>query len=427
MTLLVISPDYLSHYRPLSVVGSAARDDGRRVVVATGPGLRARVEQDGFVWRSLRLGASSNAGTADMSPAIGRFLAATRAGAAATIRLQAIDRERDLLWEPERVARDIAHLVDDLDPDDVLVDHVSFGSTLGMYATGRPFTTLVPGHPSQLPVGSERYGIPAAWPVRLRPLMDERAELIALGDRVSHSFTLRWNEALEAVAPDRPPVADAFRVHGSRVLFNSPAELHPVGRTGSLPPDSHFVGPLVVDQELPTELAAWAESDGRPRVYVALGTFLSHRGDVLGRITEALRRSDARAAVALGPTPVGEVGPVPADWIVAPHLPQVALLRHADVAVHHGGNNSVQESLAAGAAQVVLPFSTDQFANAADLERTRRGIVVDPNLATAAEIADAIAWARSSAVTSVASRLDPDRLVAAAFDTATIDAPLAAV
>ena len=28
--------------------------------------------------------------------------------------------------------------------------------TLAMHATGRPFMTLVPGHPSQLPVGAER-------------------------------------------------------------------------------------------------------------------------------------------------------------------------------------------------------------------------------------------------------------------------------
>ena len=81
-----------------------------------------------------------------------------------TIRHQALARERDLLWNPERVAGEICELCAELDPDDVLVDHVSFGSTLAMYATARPFVTLVPGHPSQLPVGAERYGIPPRWP-----------------------------------------------------------------------------------------------------------------------------------------------------------------------------------------------------------------------------------------------------------------------
>ena len=68
-----------------------------------------------------------------------------------------------------------------------------------------------------------------------------------------------------------------------------------------------------------------------------------------------------------------DLGPIPDDWIVAPTLPQVAMLRGADLAIHHGGNNSVQESLAAGVRQLVLPMSTDQFANAADLEHDRRG------------------------------------------------------
>jgi UDP:flavonoid glycosyltransferase YjiC (YdhE family) len=55
------------------------------------------------------------------------------------------------------------------------------------------------------------------------------------------------------------------------------------------------------------------------------------------------------------------------------------MLAHADVAIHHGGNNSLQEALAAGVGQVVLPFSTDQFANAADLERAGVGVVHPPN------------------------------------------------
>ena len=48
MTLLVISPDYASHYGPLAVIARAVKESGRQVVVATGNGLRTRVEADGF-------------------------------------------------------------------------------------------------------------------------------------------------------------------------------------------------------------------------------------------------------------------------------------------------------------------------------------------------------------------------------------------
>ena len=325
------------------------------------------------------------------SPEIQRFIAATRAGPLATIRCQALDRERDLLWNPECVAGEVGELVAEVEPDDVLVDHVSFGSTLAMYATGRPFLTLVPGHPSQLPVGRERYGIPAQWPTCLTPDPAELDDLGRLVDRVTAAFTERWNAALAAVAPARPPVADAFRVHGRRVLYNSVPGLHGAARAALLPEDHRFVGPLVRAEDLPAGLHRWLDAgDGRPRVYVALGTFLSLRTDVLARIAEALRHVGARAAIAVGATSPEELGPIPEDWIVAPTLPQVAMLRDADLAIHHGGNNSVQESLAAGVRQLVLPMSTDQFANAADLERTGAAAVAAPNTTPVDELAAVI-------------------------------------
>lgn len=404
-TLLVISPDFASHYGPLAVLARAARAGGCRVVVATGPTLRPRVEADGFEWTSLPLGAGSNDGTVAADPGIVAFLAATRDGPAATIRHQALARERDLLWCPELVASRIADVVDRLRPDAVLADHVSFGSTLGLYATGRPFVTLVPGHPSQLPVAGERYGIPARWPTRLRPDPGELAALEALADQVTASLTERWNAALATVAPGRPPVADAFRVHGTRVLYNSPARFHHPGRDRYLPADHRFVGPLVRSESLPPALARWLDpSDGRPRVYVALGTFLSRRTDVLAVIADALRTVGVRAAIAVGPTPTDPtadptadptgrrhpLGPIPGHWLVAPTLPQVALVAGADLAITHGGNNSVQEALAAGARQILLPFSTDQFATAADLERTGGATVLAPNEMDRGELVAAI-------------------------------------
>ncbi len=416
-TLLVISPDYASHYGPLAVLGRAAKAYGIRVVVATGVGMRPRAQADGFEWRLLQLSASWNSGLADASPAIDRFIAATRSGPIATIRRQALDREHDLLWEPERIAVEITRLCDDLDPDEVLVDHVSFGSTLGMHATARPFVTLVPGHPSQLPIGRDRYGIPATWPIRLRPDPAELTELEMLVDRVTATFTDRWNSALTSIAPHANPVADAFRTHGRRVLYNSTAALHDTFRSIELPADHRFVGPLIRDEELPPDVRSWTRRiDERAQVYVALGTFLSLRSDVLGRIVAALRLVGARAAVAIGSTPAELWGPLPSNWLVAPQLPQVALLRGADLTLHHGGNNSVQEALAAGVRQIVLPFSTDQFSNAADLERTGTAVVLSPNTTTVADLVDTITASLSMPAPLPAAPATAGQLVRAVFD-----------
>ncbi len=417
MSLLVISPDFASHYGPLAVLANAAKEHGRHVVVATGPNMRQRVEDAGFEWRLLQLGASSNSGIASSDPGISRFIAATTEGPIATLRCQALDREFDLLWEPERVVASVAELCDQIEPERVLVDHVSFGSTLAMYATDRPFVTVVPGHPSQLPVGTERYGIPRAWPSHFRPDREDIMELESLSDRVTRAFTARWNSVLESVAPNRPLVDDAFRVRGERVLYNSVCTIQTPSRRAALPKDHRFVGPLVRNERLPDEFSTWSHrADDQPQVYVALGTFLSHRSDVLVRVADALRHLGVRAALATGATPLDAFGHVPADWVVARQLPQVAMLASSDLVVHHGGNNTVQEALAAGCRQVVLPFSTDQFSNAADLERSGTASVLSPNDATAAELAHTIDISLKTPRPPAISALDSAHLVDAMFE-----------
>ena len=132
MTLLVISPDFISHYSPLAVVARAAKQAGMRVIFATGTNMATHVEAEGFEWTLLQLSQGANSGIVNQNPAIKRFLSATREGPIATIRCQALDREKDLLWEPVQVARRIAQLCEQINPDNILVDHVSFGSTLSL-------------------------------------------------------------------------------------------------------------------------------------------------------------------------------------------------------------------------------------------------------------------------------------------------------
>lgn len=416
MTLLVLSPDFASHYGPMAVVAHAVRSAGRRVVVATGEQLRERVEADGFEWRLLQLGAGSNAGVAHQDPGLDRFIEATAQGPMATIRLQALNREQDLLWQPERIAVHVARLCDEIEPGQILVDHVSFSSTLAAYATGRSFATLVPGHPSQLPAGSERYGIPAIWPEQMQPEPADLSELHRIVDRVTDAFTARWNSALAAIAPGLPLVEDAFRVHGQRVLFNTVRELHDPARSHFLPHNHHFVGPLVRDERLPSTLHQWrSRPDDTAQVYVALGTFLSHRADVLSRLADALRHLGVRAAIATGAVPIDRLGPLPDLWVVAPRLPQVAMLRSADLIIHHGGNNSVQEALGEGLRQLVLPFSTDQFSNAADLERIGAACVRSPNSSTPADLASAIEVALDAPRPPSLPALSQEQLVDAVF------------
>jgi MGT family glycosyltransferase len=133
-------------------------------------------------------------------------------------------------------------------------------------------------------------------------------------------------------------------------------------------------------------------------VLVAFGTFLSARDDVLRTAVSAAHLGPWRLAIASGSTPIASLGSLPDGALAREHLPQVALLEHADVLITHGGNNSVTEACAAGVPMVVLPMSTDQFAGAAAIERAGIGIVLDPNTVTADELRNAVIEATTDRV-----------------------------
>ena len=111
---------------------------------------------------------------------------------------------------------------------------------------------------------------------------------------------------------------------------------------------------------------------------------------MLRRVVDALRTLPVRVALAAGAADPAAIGEVPGHWLVREFLPQVALLERSAAAVTHGGNNSVTESLTSGVPMLVLPFSTDQFAGAAALERAGVGVALDPNAASTADLRAAL-------------------------------------
>ncbi|MFI5040783.1 MAG: glycosyltransferase, partial [Acidimicrobiales bacterium] len=93
-------------------------------------------------------------------------------------------------------------------------------------------------------------------------------------------------------------------------------------------------------QSLPAQLVSRLEGGRRaPVVCVSLGSFLSVRQDVVDVVVAGLRSMGLRGVVATGSAePSG--WDVPDDWIVARHLPQVAVLDRVDAVVCHAGSNT---------------------------------------------------------------------------------------
>ena len=397
MTLLVISPDYLSHLLPLATLATAWQDAGERVVVASGPATVSTTAEFGFDRIDLRLGRGSNPGVirAENQPtgeddALRGFFAATRRGMVATLRYQADARRADLLWDPVATARRVLSVVDTIRPDQIIVDHLAFSARLALAAETVPHAAVVLGHPTALPVGDEIYGYPPMLPKAFEPDADAMAGLLHRCREVRDGFTAEWNAALAVLAPRAVPSVDAFAEHADLTLLNYPEQLHDPARSALLPPHA-FLGSAVRQQPVPPDISAWLDADpSMPLVYVSFGSFLSVRADVLARTVAALADLPVRVALAVGSADRAVLGPVPDGWLVREFLPQVALLQRCAMAVTHGGNNSVTESLHSGVPMLVLPFSTDQFAGAAAIENAGVGVVLDPNAVSVSDLRAAV-------------------------------------
>lgn len=70
---------------------------------------------------------------------------------------------------------------------------------------------------------------------------------------------------------------------------------------------------------------------------------------------------------------------IPAAAKVVTYAPQLALLKRADLAIHHGGLNTIKECLHFGVRSLVFPGMDDQFGNAARIEYHRLGRMGRPD------------------------------------------------
>jgi MGT family glycosyltransferase len=393
-TVLFITPDYVSHFNPLIPVGLTFAKAGYTVVVATGQALRHRVESIGFHHVELRLGEESNDGLidSDRRVQIHQSLDATRRGWYAALAEQANGRMEAFLWRREVVAERTLAIVEQYSPACVIAVQLTYAATAALIARDVPFVTFVTGHPSQFPASGEIYGFPYSMPAALRPQRSESHRLLQLCEAIQRDFTTAFNALLRRINPQAALIPNGLAAASPRLaIFNYPPALIP-RRLHDLPQRIAYIGASVRDEKPEPDLEHWLKRTrpDLPTVFFAFGSYFSVHTDILRRIADALREEPVRVLFASGLSEVEALGPLPAHWLVREYLPQVALLRHCDLAVCHGGNNTVTEAFAAGVPVVVAPFASDQFGSAASVEEHFLGSVFDPNHATVDAIRSAI-------------------------------------
>ncbi|MGC0406704.1 UDP:flavonoid glycosyltransferase YjiC (YdhE family) [Streptomyces sp. SAI-126] len=409
--VVVVSPPFLSHAQPLSVLAGALRERGAEVHFACAPAFEHLARRAGTGFVPLSVTRNANTGVAEATRQDAReaerlreFLDATRQGAVAALLAQARHRRADMLADPEAVLEALRTTDRRLRPDWYVVDQLSSPVTLALHCLGLPYATFRPGHPSYVLSGPDAwFGLPHAWPDAVRPEPDALEELSAAVRANDEAFTSLFAEFAREHAPSRPAPDRAFALTSPHAVVHAYPELPwlPAPARG---PVRLFTGhmaapPAALDAQWEARLKGLRGAAARV-VLVALGTFLSARDDVLRTVVTGVLEGQRDAAVVVA---AGERTGALADLVgdravVAPSVPQQALLEHVDAMVHHGGGNSFTECLRAGVPALVLPFSSDQFSVAHDAQRSGAGVVRDPNTLVSDDVPSALQtlWADTS-------------------------------
>jgi UDP:flavonoid glycosyltransferase YjiC (YdhE family) len=401
MRIVFMSPPFYSHFQPMLVLARAFRRAGAEVTIACSKSFSYSIAAAGFDFWEIEINRNANTGIAvkteqerSETDRLDGFIEATKSGAMAVLTYQAQHRKADMLSNPVELQQEIARLVDHIQPDLFVVDQLSYGVTLALHASDLSYCTFCPGHPTYIPTGEQRFGVPYAWPAGFQPDQTEVQPLIALADEVDSQFTRLFNQVIQAVNPHRSTVDSAFRLCSpSAILFNYPDFGHLHQEKGGA--KKYFLGACFEAQPLDQE---WMDlldrHQERMKILISLGTFLSARSDVLERLITALQIRFPHAAlfVAAGASREALVQYESDSVILSEFLPQTGLLPHMNLVIHHGGNNSFTETLSFGKPAVILPFSSDQFAIAHDGERWGIATVLNPNDFTAEQLEAAVKW-----------------------------------
>ena len=147
----------------------------------------------------------------------------------------------------------------------------------------------------------------------------------------------------------------------------------------------HFIGPSVYDRKeevfpiLP-----------KPVICISLGTILKGAEKFFHACVDAFQNENVTVVMSVGRSfDIAKLGKLPENFIVKNRIPQVAVLRQASLFITHGGMNSVSEAMVHGVPMVVIPFVSDQPANARQVEKLGLGTVLDYKGVTADNLRDA--------------------------------------
>ena len=146
----------------------------------------------------------------------------------------------------------------------------------------------------------------------------------------------------------------------------------------------HFIGPSVYDRKEEGFPAL-----AKPVIYISIGTILKGGENFFRACLEAFDKEKVTVVLSVGNFDISRLKHIPENFVIRNRVPQIAVLKQADLFITHGGMNSMSESMVHGVPMVVIPFVSDQPVNARQVEKLGLGKVLDYKTITANALRDA--------------------------------------
>jgi len=195
--------------------------------------------------------------------------------------------------------------------------------------------------------------------------------------RLFHRFVWAWCKmALHAGVRSLPWRMPFIPRQGKITLVLTSKTVHP--KTPLLDsPRFAFVG-ACVDPSSRTERFDFSRLDGRPLIYVSLGTVLFTNQRFFESCIAAFADFPGQVLLSVGPgTDLSQFAGAPGNFIFAHSLPQLEVLQRTAVFVTHAGLNSMQEALWYGVPMVAVPHTPEQARNAVIAAKAGAAVVLE--------------------------------------------------
>lgn len=375
MHLAMVCPDLTGHLNPMTTLGRELKRRGHRVTLIGLPPAGAFAERAGLEYRPL--------GVKNYEEEIAPW----RRRLAELTGIAALKLTGNLLRDIEAIGlRDLPRIYREEGIEAAIVDQVSPSGACVAEVLQLPFAIAC----NALQLHQEASTPPAVlgWKYSVNPLAKLRN---IVGNRLLEWAASPIMKVIQAYRRENGllPLRHGITAHYGLVQVAQQPAFFDFPRK-RLPRHFHYTGPWHEQQRDKLVDFPWHRLNGKPLIYASMGTLQNSLQPIFRAMLQGVKGLDVQLVLSLGRADSTWNEEVPANALVVPYAPQLALLEKSSMLITHAGLNTALEGLARGLPMLCIPITNDQPGVAARIEWLKAGMTMLPGKVSAERIREAV-------------------------------------